>query len=102
MKTQLLEGFANVIKRDSGCVGNMSWETSYIEIEFEGIIYTYQSDESQNLPIPWDLYENHIESTPVWVKMRVRSNNHVQRMIKIKYVGTKEITFNERQIKKYS
>jgi len=73
MKTRLVEGYATIINRDSSCVGNMSWETPYIELTIHGETFRYQSEF-----LDWKYRDLDI-GDEVWVKIRVKDNGNVWR-----------------------
>ena len=73
MKTRLIEGYATITNRGSGCVGNMSWETTYITFKIHGELFRYQSDF-----LDWK-YPNLDTGDLAWVKIRVKDNGNVWR-----------------------
>lgn len=71
MKTRLVEGYATITYKGSGCVGNMSWETPYIELKMHGETFRYQSDS-----LDWK-YPDLDEGDTIWVKIRVKNNGNI-------------------------
>ena len=92
-KTELIDGIAEIVKKGSSCVGNMSWETPYIvfRIHCESCRlpygdYKWQSENIPQICLKMDnIKDGHLNiGTFFDIECRVRKNR-VWRINKLRY-----------------